>query len=240
MSCNSNDKKTDSTTTDTSAITSETLVGSQENDIDAVKAAPALYKMLRDSAEIKILEVNYKPGDSSIMHVHPDNVLYVIDGGTGEFTEKDGSKRVTALKAGMVARRPAGSHAVKNVGKTTLRAILFEINRPGNVGPAIDATMDAVKVSPANYKIVVPDSTGIRVLMATYKAGESSGKHSHADQAIYVIEGSETEFTDKDGGKHPMAMVKGDARIIPGVTTHSAKNTGKGTMKVLIVEVNKR
>ena len=211
----------------------------QDIDMDAVNVAPGLYKKLADTAGIKILEVLYKSGDSSTMHAHPELVGYVIEGGTVEFTEKDGSKRVVEHTAGMVVRNPAGSHAVKNIGKTTLKLILFEVNRTGSPNPPMAGSMDAVKVSPANYKTAVADSMGIRVLMATYKPGQSSGMHSHPDQAIYIIEGSETEFTDKDGAKNPFTMIKGDARIITGPATHAAKNTGKGTMKVLIVEVNK-
>ncbi|MEP7165835.1 MAG: cupin domain-containing protein [Ferruginibacter sp.] len=242
MSCNGDEKKTDSTTTSDTAVLASTpteMPAAKADDMDAVKMAPGLYKVLSDTGGIRILEVNYKPGDSSAMHSHPDNVLYVINGGKGEFTAKDGSKRVIDLKAGMISRRPAESHAVKNVGTTTLKAILVEVNRPNMAGPAMDAAMDATKVSPAQYKVAVADSMGIRVLMTTYKPGESSGMHSHPTQAVYVIEGSDAEFTDKDGTKHPMKMEKGSTMIIPGMTSHATKNTGKTTMKALIVEVNR-
>ena len=243
MSCNGDNKKTESATTgDTTvkAITpAATEPAAQANAMDAAKVAPGLYKVIADTAGIRMLEVNYKPGDSSAMHSHPDNVLYVIDGGKSEFTSKDGSKQVRELKSGMVMRLPAETHSVKNIGTTTLKAILVEVNRADKAGPAMDATMDAAKVSPANYKVVVPDSMNIRVLMATYKPGESSAMHSHPTQAVYVIEGSDAEFTDKDGTKHPMKMEKGASMIIPGTATHSSKNTGKTNMKALIVEVNR-
>jgi quercetin dioxygenase-like cupin family protein len=244
MSCNGNDKKTETTTTgDTTSIASTPPVPEPPpppaNDMDAVKVAAGLYKVIADTAGIRMLEINYKPGDSSAMHSHPDNVLYVINGGKAEFTSNDGSKQVAELKSGMIMRAPGGTHRVKNIGTTTLKAILVEVNRADKAGPAMDATMDAAKVSPAQYKVVVPDSMNIRVLMTTYKPGESSAMHSHPTQAVYVIEGSEAEFTDKDGSKHPMKMGKGSAMIIPGTTTHAAKNTGKTTMKALIVEVNR-
>ena len=41
---------------------------------------------------IRVLEATYKPGDSSALHSHPDYALYVINGGTAEFTGKDGKK----------------------------------------------------------------------------------------------------------------------------------------------------
>jgi quercetin dioxygenase-like cupin family protein len=97
--------------------------------MDATRIAPNLYKVLRDSMGIRVLQVSYKPGQSSAMHSHPDAALYVIQGGTTEFTDKDGHKQTYTLKAGTAMVMGAGSHSVKNVGKTTTKSILFEVNR---------------------------------------------------------------------------------------------------------------
>jgi quercetin dioxygenase-like cupin family protein len=64
------------------------------------------------------------------MHSHPDNALYVTEGGKAEFTGKDGSKNVMEFKKGMAAIGPAETHSVKNIGTTTMKAILVEVNRP--------------------------------------------------------------------------------------------------------------
>jgi quercetin dioxygenase-like cupin family protein len=64
------------------------------------------------------------------MHSHPDLVLYVISGGTTEFTGKDGKKVKRVLKTGMSMVVPAETHSVKNIGKTTAKVLLVEVNRP--------------------------------------------------------------------------------------------------------------
>src|SRR5690349_21008317 len=84
-SCNSQQgTKDQSESTDTTAQTTSDSVSAhtsaQSNAMDAVKIAPGLYKPLTDSLGIRVLEINYKPGDSSAMHSHPDLVLYVING----------------------------------------------------------------------------------------------------------------------------------------------------------------
>jgi quercetin dioxygenase-like cupin family protein len=66
---------------------------------------------------IRVVEVNYKPGQSSSMHSHPDAALYIIDGGKGEFTGKDGTKDTIEFKKGMSMITPADSHSVKNIGQ---------------------------------------------------------------------------------------------------------------------------
>jgi quercetin dioxygenase-like cupin family protein len=96
---------------------------------DATKVSPALYKVKADSLGIRVIDVNYKPGQSSPMHSHPEAALYVLDDGKAEFTSKDGNKDTIEFKKGMAMIRPAESHSVKNIGKTVLKAILVEVNR---------------------------------------------------------------------------------------------------------------
>jgi quercetin dioxygenase-like cupin family protein len=102
---------------------------SKDASTDPIKIAPAEYKVKHDSLGIRILEIVYKPGQSSAMHAHPDGALYIVDGGTTEFTGKDGKKQTMTLKSGMAIITPADVHSVKNVGKTTTRSILVEVYR---------------------------------------------------------------------------------------------------------------
>lgn len=236
IACNSDDK-TSSTTSSTDSTKTTAMNSSADNqNMDAVKVAPDRYQVVKDTMGIRILKITYKPGDSSATHSHPDNVLYVVDGGKSQFTMQDGSKQVFELKGGTVMILPASTHSVKNIGSTTTNAYLFEVNRPNTAG-TMDAAMDAVKVAPTLYKLV-KDTMNIRALIATYPPGASSKLHAHPDNAIYVIEGSDAEFTDKDGKKQTMEMQKGMATIMPA-GVHGVKNIGKGTTKVLIVEVNR-
>jgi quercetin dioxygenase-like cupin family protein len=106
-----------------------------------------------------------------------------------------------------------------------------------SVKPAQEAVADAVKVAPDLYK-VLHDTLGIRMIEATYKPGDSSALHSHADYAIYVIEGGTAEFIGKDGQKMTNEMKTGMANIRPS-EVHSVKNIGKTTIKVLLVETTR-
>jgi quercetin dioxygenase-like cupin family protein len=169
ISCNQKAKKDEEPQTTDSAITETVQPPAPEVSMDAVKVAPDLYKIVSDTLGIRVLEATYKPGDSSAMHTHPNSAIYAIEGGTGEFTEKDGTKNVRELKTGFASVRPDDFHSVKNTGKTTMKILLVEVNRPkGTISQ--DAAMDATKVSPALYKLKV-DTLGIRILEANYKPG---------------------------------------------------------------------
>ena len=237
IACKNGEEKTDASTETAASTETKAEATPQNQDVDAVKAAPGLYTVAKDSMGIRVLNIEYKPGDSSAMHSHPDNAIYVIDGGKGEFTAKDGSKQVLEFKPGMAAISGAETHSVKNIGTTTLKAILVEVNRPNQAANSFDAALDATKVASKFYK-VVQDSLNIRIVMVDYKPGAESALHSHPDLVMYVISPAKTEFTAKDGTKRVMTLDKGMVAIIPA-DTHSVKNIGNTNAKVVLFEVNR-
>lgn len=233
--CNSGDKTETSTTTeDTTQNKTETTDNPQA--MDATVVAPAVYKLVKDTAGIRVLEVTAKPGDSTGMHSHPDNVLYVVDGGKVEFTGQDGQKQTVDLNRGMSRIAGPETHNAKNVGNTTVKAYLVEVNRP-NRAATTDNPLDATKVASGFYK-QVQDSLNLRTIMVDYKPGTSSALHSHPDLVMIVLGDAKAEFTRKDGSKQEMQIDKGAVVVIPA-DTHSVKNIGKTNAKVLLVEVNR-
>jgi quercetin dioxygenase-like cupin family protein len=237
ISCNNDEKKEEPKSGDSTGSTkTEPVQPPKETVMDAIKAAPGLYKVLSDTMGIRIVEAIYKPGDSSALHSHPDYALYVTSGGSATFYGKDGASMANEMKTGLINIRPAEVHSVKNTGKTTIKVILVEVNRSGQITPQ-DAATDASKVAPAMYKLM-KDTLGMRVLEINYKPGQSSAMHSHGDQALYVTEGGKGEFTGKDGKKNVLEFKTGMAMIVPS-DTHSVKNVGGTTLKAILVEVNR-
>ena len=233
--CNESAKKVEETST-TDTMATAKMEETQPAAMDAVIAAPNLYKVVADTMGIRMVEVTYNPGDSSAWHSHPDYAIYAAQGGTATFYGKDGSKMENEMKTGTILIKPGEFHSVKNTGKTTLKVILVEVNRPMGT-MTWDAANDAAKVAGNLYKVAV-DTIGIRVLEINYKPGQSSALHSHPDNALYVIEGSKGEFTGKDGKKTVMELKKGMMMIGPS-ETHIAKNIGTTAMRAILVEVSR-
>jgi len=237
ISCNDNGKEEPQTTDSTGTANTETVQpATQETAMDAIQAAPELYKVLSDTMGIRIVEATYKPGDSSALHSHPDYAIYATSGGTATFYGKDGTNMTDEMKTGTINVRPGELHSVKNTGRTTIKVILVEVSRPSQI-ISQDAAADATKVASAMYKLK-SDTLGIRVLEINYKPGQSSAMHSHNDQALYVTEGGKGEFTGKDGTKNVMEFKKGMTMVVPG-DTHTVKNIGTTTLKAILVEVNR-
>lgn len=85
-------------------------------------------KTLFENDRVKTYEVVLQKGGEIAMHTHAgEHQVYVIAGGTIRGTDKDGKTTDTSFKNGEVVLVPALSHSVKNVGKSTIRAIVTEL-----------------------------------------------------------------------------------------------------------------
>src|SRR5437763_11511823 len=85
---------------------------------DPVKASPQYYKILLENDRVRVLEYRLKPGEKEAMHSHPAGVVYVLSGGTLEFTYPDGPTEEKAAGAGETIWRNPVTYAVENIGKT--------------------------------------------------------------------------------------------------------------------------
>ena len=83
--------------------------------MDALKAAPEVSK--------------FKPGQKTVMHSHPDHVIYVVKDGKLKITLPDGKSNEINLKSGQAIWMPAGQHAVENLGKTEANNIVIELKK---------------------------------------------------------------------------------------------------------------
>jgi len=98
-----------------------------QNIDDIVKIAPEIHKVLFENDRIRMLKVTVKPGDTVPLHTNPENVNYILQGGTLRFTNPDGSTQDVELTAGQVIPAPVGSHAVENIGDTEVQTIGVEL-----------------------------------------------------------------------------------------------------------------
>lgn len=234
--CNNGDKTTETTTTNEDTTQGNLVTTDNSQTMDVTKVAPDFYKVVKDTMGIRVLEVNYKPGDSSAMHSHPDLAAITTGGGELTFYGKDGAKMVNEIKTGTTLIRPAETHGAKNTGKTTVKVMLVEVNRPTQT-TSQDAATDATKAAPTVYKLK-NDTLGIRVIEINFRPGQSAALHSHPDNVLYVVDGGTAEFTAKDGTKNAAELKSGMVMVAPP-ESHSVKNTGKTTMKGFLVEVNR-
>jgi len=94
---------------------------------DIVKISPDVHRVIFENDIIRLLEVTVKPGASVPMHTNPENINYILQGGTLRLINPDGSAVEVELEETQVIPAPVGRHAVENVGQTEVRTLCIEL-----------------------------------------------------------------------------------------------------------------
>jgi quercetin dioxygenase-like cupin family protein len=94
---------------------------------DPVKVDPKHYKVEFENEQVRVLRINYAPGEKSVMHQHPNSVAVFLTDGNVKFTAPDGKTQETPAKAGSTIWTPGGKHLPENVGDKPFELILVEL-----------------------------------------------------------------------------------------------------------------
>lgn len=95
---------------------------------DPVKVASNVYKkVVLNNEKVRVMEVEFAPGEVAPWHHHPGHVAYVLTGGDLEITNKGEKSQVMTLKDGDAMYLPPVIHMAKNVGTTTIKLVVTEI-----------------------------------------------------------------------------------------------------------------
>jgi beta-alanine degradation protein BauB len=94
---------------------------------DPAAVAADVYKLVMENDRVRVFEVRFKPGQKTVMHGHPDHVVYVLADYTLDLTLPDGKSQEVPLKAGQTLWIGAGPHAAQNIGLTEGRALVIEL-----------------------------------------------------------------------------------------------------------------
>jgi len=98
---------------------------------DPAKVASNVYKsVLLDNEKVRVMAVEFAPGETTAWHQHPNHVVYAITDGKLEITDKGKLPSTIDIKAGTAMYLPAVTHMAKNVGTTTVKLVVTELKPP--------------------------------------------------------------------------------------------------------------
>jgi len=92
-------------------------------------AIPGMRVLLENDC-VRVRRHDFSVGQSVPMHSHPAYVGYPLNSFKALITLPDGTQRITERKAGVAYFSPPVTHAVKNLGKSPIHALIVEI-KPG-------------------------------------------------------------------------------------------------------------
>jgi len=101
-------------------------VSSQEAP-DAVSADPQHYSVAFENDVVRVLQIRYAPGETSVMHRHPANCIIFVNPATSTFELPNGEIEETSGTAGQVLCGDATVHLPTNTGDTPTEVIAVEL-----------------------------------------------------------------------------------------------------------------
>ncbi len=84
--------------------------------------------IVMENDRVRVSDVQFKPGEKTPMHTHPDHVVYVFNDGKFKLIPSKGKHRLD-LKAGQAFWFDATSHTTENLGKTDIHLLVFELKK---------------------------------------------------------------------------------------------------------------
>jgi beta-alanine degradation protein BauB len=94
---------------------------------DVVKVSPGTHRILLENAQVRVLDVQVKPGEKVAMHSHSAGILYYLSDAKLKITYPDGKTEEREVKAGTAVWSEAVTHAAENVGATELHEVQAEL-----------------------------------------------------------------------------------------------------------------
>jgi quercetin dioxygenase-like cupin family protein len=98
---------------------------------NAVAVDPKHYKVELENEQVRVLRINYGPGEKSVMHQHPASVAVFLTDAQAKFTTADGKSQERTVKAGTAVWGDTEKHLPENVGDKPFELILVELKKSG-------------------------------------------------------------------------------------------------------------
>jgi quercetin dioxygenase-like cupin family protein len=199
---------------------------------DPVKVAGSHYKVLVENASVRILKIDYAPGDKSVMHQHPDAIVVALGPSKVRFGTPDGKTQDTELANESAQFMPAGTHLPTNVGTTKVDAILVEFKTPAPGKAALPSARPGLSM-----KVLAegPRAMAYRTT-ADPTFQEAAGTKHDYDQVVIALSSGQMSLSI-DGKPAKTAWTRGEVQFIGRGVAHEAKNTGGKPFDFVIVAI---
>ncbi len=187
---------------------------------EAVEADPDHYSTLYENEVVRVLQIEYGPGEQSVMHHHPEHCWVMVGDSEWTMTAPDGTTQEVPGASGDFGCVAEGPHQPTNSGSGSATVVAFEIKDGATAGGDVIEGPDAVEVDPDHYSVEF-ENDALRLIRITYGAGEEGVLHGHPSNCIVWLEAPEGEdaasvgdFECNDAGTHAPAPVEEPVELI--------------------------
>ena len=83
---------------------------------DPYEVGAQYYTLLLENEDVRVSDIQFKPGDKMAMHSHPKHLAYAMTPGKIKFEYPDGTTKEVEIQTGQVIWAGEESHATENLG----------------------------------------------------------------------------------------------------------------------------
>jgi quercetin dioxygenase-like cupin family protein len=191
---------------------------------------------------VRVFQVEVAPHDSTLMHRHRHDYVFVTLGDAELTNEVEGKAPVDAtLKDGDTRFTPGNfAHIARNRAATPFRNVTVELMQDDKARTSPPAKWDedrGLHLLNAGTQEVLFVKDNARVSEIELQPGAMIPSHHHTGPHLVVAITDLDLRSDVEGqGPMPGHLKSGDVKWLPGGYTHALTNTGKQTAKFVTVE----
>jgi beta-alanine degradation protein BauB len=98
----------------------------EKKQLDPLIVASNVYTFVDENEQMRVLRVTFQPGDTAIMHHHPQHMAYVLKGGKMKMTSEGKSQEMN-LEQGKAVFLDKQNHEAINIGSTVIDLLVVEL-----------------------------------------------------------------------------------------------------------------
>ena len=191
---------------------------------------------------IRVFQVEVAPHESTLMHWHRHDYIFVILGASHVSNEVKGKPPAEIkLQDGETGFSPAAfAHIARNLGPTPFRNMAIELMQDEKARAASPAKWDeerGLHVLPGGTREILFAKDGARVSEVELQPGGTIPSHHHNGPYLLVAVTDLDVRSDIEGqGPMPSHLKSGEVKWLSGGYTRSLTNIGKQPAKFVILE----
>ena len=213
-----------------------------QNTSEVEITAESHHHLLLENQQVRVFLAEVAPHDSTLMHRHNHDYVFVALGATEVSNEVAGKPPVTIkMQDGEARFAPGGfAHIARDLASTPFRAVAIEFLQDEAAHKTPPPAWDedrGLHVFTGGTQHIMFVQDGVRVSEIELQPGATVPSHHHSGPHLVVAVSDLDVRRDVEGqGPMPGHLKYGDVKWLPGGYTHTLTNTGKQEAKFVTLE----
>lgn len=207
---------------------------------DPLSADPAHMHLDLQNQWVRVFEEHMGPHESMPMHQHPQPgaVIVFLTDRNNKLTYADGSVKTFQNKMGEVIWSAPTTHKGENLKASEFRALQIEPKPSAHAKPFPREPMDAVKVDPEHYKVLL-ENEWVRAIALTVGPHEKLKMHKHPATGAVVVYLTDQDMRQyhADGTTRESHNKAGTVHWAPPDVAHQDENLSDKPFRLVRVEI---